>query len=131
MDTYNRLAEILVPILGLENPGEAAPDKTLVNDLGAESIDFVEIVYMVRKEFGVELKPNALVSGIGGMSAEEIFSDGRLTEGGASFVNEKLPSSQKRFSAGMSKLDLFSALTVGDLALIIDMKLSEKGRGNV
>lgn len=131
MNTQEKLAGLLVPVLGLDSAADARPELSLVDDLGAESIDFVEIVYMIKKEFGVELKPNALISGMGGMSADEIFEDGRLTAAGAAFINGKLPASPAKFREGMAKVELFTALSVGDLARIIDFKLQEKGNANV
>ena len=55
-DIEKRLMENLVPILGLDSIQDIRPDSALVRDLGAESIDFVEILYMIENEFGVKIK---------------------------------------------------------------------------
>ena len=39
----NKLIEKLVPILGMDSIDDIHPDSALVRDLGAESIDFIEI----------------------------------------------------------------------------------------
>lgn len=126
-----KLAALLVPVLGANSPDEIRPELSLVEDLGAESLDFVEITYLVKKEFKVELKVGAIVSGAASMNPEELFIDGALTEAGAATVNAKLPASGGRFKAGMTKADIFSALTVADLAALIRLKIQEKGGQNV
>jgi acyl carrier protein len=130
-DIENKLAAMLVPVLGANSSDEIRPELSLVDDLGAESLDFVEITYLVKKEFKVELKVGAIVSGAASANPEELFIDGALTEAGAETISQKLPSGAKRFTAGMTKADIFSALTVADLATIIRMKLEEKGKENV
>lgn len=123
-----KLAVLLVPVVGAESPDEIKPEMSLVDDLGAESLDFVEIVYLVRREFGVELKVSAIVSGAASVNPDELFIDGALTAAGAETINQKMPGRKVRFTAGMTKADIFSSLTVGDLALIIKLKLDEKGK---
>jgi acyl carrier protein len=121
-----KLAVLLVPVLGAISPDEIKPEMSLVDDLGAESLDFVEITYLVKKEFGVELKVSALVSGAASPNPEELFVDGALTAAGAKTLNGKLPGRKTEFTSGMTKADIFSSLTVADLAAIISMKLAEK-----
>lgn len=127
-DIEKKLAVMLVPVLGANSADEIKPELSLVDDLGAESLDFVEITYLVKKEFGVELKISAIISGAAGVNPEELFLDGALTEAGAGTINKKMPGRAKPFAAGMTKADIFSALTVGDLAVIIAMKQAEKGK---
>ena len=58
-----KLREELVPILGLDSVDEVQPDMALVADIGAESIDFVEIMYMIENTFGVKIKISELPRG--------------------------------------------------------------------
>lgn len=127
-DIENKLAAMLVPVLGANSAEEIKPELSLVEDLGAESLDFVEITYLVKKEFGVELKVSAIVSGAASSNPDELFIDGALTEAGAAVINGKLPGRKAPFKAGMTKADIFSSLTVGDLAAIIRMKQAERGK---
>lgn len=53
------LKEILVDALGVEEE-KVVPEASLVHDLGAESIDFLDIGFRVQQTFGVEL-PNKAV----------------------------------------------------------------------
>lgn len=46
-----KLNEILIEVLGLEDGIEIIPEFDLVHDLAAESIDFVDICFRLEKEF--------------------------------------------------------------------------------
>ena len=52
METEKKVKEILVDILGVEEE-EVKLESNLVDDLAAESIDFVDIAYALEKEFDV------------------------------------------------------------------------------
>ena len=50
MEIEYKLRELLMPVLGIANIEEIQPSQALVNDLGAESIDFVEILYLIDRK---------------------------------------------------------------------------------
>lgn len=53
-EIFEALREILIASLGVEKDA-VRPDTSLVNDLGAESIDFLDIGFKVKQTFGVDL----------------------------------------------------------------------------
>ena len=53
------LTEILVDALDLDE-GRVVPSASLVHDLGAESIDFLDIGFRIQQTFGVELPNKAI-----------------------------------------------------------------------
>lgn len=124
MNIENKLRELLLPVLGYTDVSFIQPDSSIVEDLGADSIDFVEIVYVIERNFGVTLKMNQIFSSSLKISAEELFQDGHLTKDGAELINRKLESGNK-YKEGMSKIKLFSVLTVKDLAKIIEYQKKE------
>lgn len=125
MDIETKLREILLPVLGLTSIEEIKPENALVADLGADSIDFVEIIYLIERNFGVVLKTNQIFSGGLKVSADDLFQDGTLTQEGADMINKRI-NPVKPFLAGINKAQLFSALTVKDLANIIKLKKNEE-----
>ncbi|MDR0401702.1 MAG: acyl carrier protein [Endomicrobium sp.] len=50
----DRVKKIIVEQLGV-NPAEVAPEASFVNDLGADSLDTVELVMAFEEEFGIEI----------------------------------------------------------------------------
>ena len=50
----NRVKEIVVEQLGV-NPEQITPEAKFVEDLGADSLDTVELVMALEEEFGVEI----------------------------------------------------------------------------
>ncbi len=53
------LKEILIDALDVDE-GQVNPDASLVHDLGAESIDFLDISFRAQQTFGVELPNKAI-----------------------------------------------------------------------
>jgi acyl carrier protein len=122
MEVENKLRELLLPVFSLDTIDEIKPEHSLVKDLNADSIDFVEILYLVEQNFKVVLKTDEIVLGDSSLKAEDLFNEGVLTKEGATKMNSGLTESKGRFKAGMKKRDLFEMLTVKDLANIISTK---------
>lgn len=57
MDISARVYRIIVEKLGVDE-SEITPEASFVNDLGADSLDVVEMVMDFEKEFGVEIPDN-------------------------------------------------------------------------
>ena len=54
MDTKTRITKIIKEQLGVEE-SEVKPDARFVDDLGADSLDTVEILMAIEEEFGIEI----------------------------------------------------------------------------
>ena len=52
--TEERVAEIIVEQLGI-TPDEVVPEASFIDDLGADSLDIVELVMAMEEEFDVEI----------------------------------------------------------------------------
>ena len=89
-EIYEKVADTLVDALGLDDD-EVTPEATLVGDLGAESIDFLDIVFRLEKGFDIkiprgELFPENLTAG-----DPSLVQDGVVTESGLAALREKIP----------------------------------------
>lgn len=58
-EIFQKTRAILVDVLGVERD-EITPEATLIGDLGAESIDFLDISFRIEKEFGVKFPQEEL-----------------------------------------------------------------------
>lgn len=117
-----RLIEELVPIFGLDSTDDIKPDSAMVRDLGAESIDFIEILYMIENVFGVKLKIAEIT--MNDYSADGFHADAKITAELAAKLNSNLDSSQ--YKEGQNVNDIFQLFTVHNLATVIYTKLNEQ-----
>ena len=54
MAVHDKITEIIVEQLGVK-PEEVTPEASFVDDLGADSLDTVELVMAFEEEFGIEI----------------------------------------------------------------------------
>ena len=106
-----KVQETLVDALGVDDD-EVTPTATLIGDLGAESIDFLDIVFRLEKNFDIkiprgELFPENLATADSGFVA-----DGKVTVEGIAQLRTKMPHADiNKFASNplVSKLsDLFT-----------------------
>lgn len=57
-DTADRVKKIVVEHLGVEED-KVNPEASFIDDLGADSLDIVELVMAFEEEFGVEIPDDA------------------------------------------------------------------------
>ena len=53
-DIESRVKAIIVDKLGVDE-SEVAPEASFTNDLGADSLDTVELIMQLEEEFGIEI----------------------------------------------------------------------------
>src|SRR3954463_16645768 len=87
---YERVVRVLVESLNV-GEDEVAPQATLQGDLGAESIDFLDIVFRLEREFGIkiprgELFPESIFQG-----DPDFVQNGRVTDKGLNELRTKMP----------------------------------------
>ena len=58
METFNKVRDIVVDQLGVE-ADEVNIDSTFIDDLGADSLDIVELIMAFEEEFGIEIPDEA------------------------------------------------------------------------
>jgi acyl carrier protein len=88
--TFGRVTRVLTESLSVDE-GEVTPSASLQNDLGAESIDFLDIVFRLEREFGIkvprgELFPESVFQG-----DPEFVQDGRVTDKGLAELRRRMP----------------------------------------
>ena len=119
MNTTDQLRELLMPVLGLTSIDEIKPESALVRDLGAESIDFVEILYLIETEMGVKIKIQEIAMTEYSSDGNNL-QDGKITNEIAERLNKDFNTD--RFTEGTTVKELFESFTVKDLTTIIDKK---------
>jgi acyl carrier protein len=85
-----KVQQVLVDALGVDD-NEVRPEATLMRDLGAESIDFLDMVFRLEKVFGIKIPREELFPAESLMNSAEYVANGRLTAKGLAQLREKLP----------------------------------------
>ena len=87
---YGKVTKVLVEALNVDED-EVTPQATLQGDLGAESIDFLDIVFRLEREFDIriprgELFPESVFQG-----NPDYVSEGRVTDLGMGELRSRMP----------------------------------------
>src|SRR5271170_3752441 len=85
-----RVTKVLVQALGVEED-DITPSASLQRDLGAESIDFLDIVFRLEREFMIKIPQGELISVLVFPGATEIVQDGRVTDEGLAALRSRMP----------------------------------------
>jgi len=89
-EVLDKVKETLIDALGLDDD-EVTQEATLIGDLGAESIDFLDIVFRLEKEFDIKIPRGELFPENLATSDSGFVEDGKVTEHGLSQLREKMP----------------------------------------
>lgn len=91
-DVDAAVKEAVIEALALDED-EVTPDSTLMDDLGAESIDLLDILFRIEKSSGVKIEASDLGDYIQGGIPDDEFSDENevITATGAAQLNKVMP----------------------------------------
>ena len=122
-EILGRVQNILVEALGADED-EVTPNATLVTDLGAESIDFLDIVFNLEKEFDIKIPRGELFPENLAAEGDGMADDGMVTEEGLSKLREKLPFADiEAFAADPQDANIPDLFTVNMLVNFVGGKL--------
>ena len=131
-EVFDRLAPLIVEVTG--EPEEAIQmDSILSADLGAESLDLLDLSFLIEEEFGIVLEADEFESRAKArIPGGEYERDGHLTEAALAELRRALPEvPPQRLQAPLRKSELPSVLTVAVFVHLIQRKLAEKGEAHV
>jgi acyl carrier protein len=124
-EVFDKVRETLVDALGVDDD-EVTAQATLIGDLGAESIDFLDIVFRLEKNFDIriprgELFPENLASAESGF-----VKDGVVTESGIAELKQRMPHADvARFAADPKVENIQDLFTVGMICKFLETKLAK------
>ncbi len=123
-EILQQVQEILVDALGVDDD-EATTEATLMGDLGAESIDFLDIVFRLEKVFGIKIPREELFPAENLMNDSEFVHNGKLTEKGLAELREKMPHTDiTAFESDPDINKLADLFTVNAIVNYVEGKLS-------
>jgi acyl carrier protein len=122
-EIFNKIRAALVDALGVDDD-EVTPQATMVGDLGAESIDFLDIVFRLEKTFGIEI-PRSELFPEDILTSAEYVQNGRVTPAGVEELKRRMPFADlSRFEANPAVQDFGNLLTVSDLCRYVESKVA-------
>ena len=123
-EIYAKVSATLVEALNVEED-EIKPTSTLQADLGAESIDFLDIVFRLEREFGIKIPRNELFPEAVFQGDPEFVQNGKVTSKGLAELKEKMPFADLSYFEKNPEVSNFSDLfTVDLIARYIEGKLA-------
>ena len=102
-------------------PDLVRADTRLFDDLGADSLDLLDLLFTLEKRFDVKLRDSELDKLLRGELGDQ--EQGALSQADLSRLTEWLPSLAGH-EGPVYPADLFSHITVASLATIVEKKLS-------
>ena len=129
-EIFEKVQETLVDALGLDED-EVTPTSRLKADLGAESIDFLDIVFRLEREFTIKIRQDELFSEPLMQAGTEIVHEGQVTDLGLDMLRARLPYADLRELERDRRLNsIDDVFTVDLLSNFISWKLSSRGESN-
>jgi acyl carrier protein len=122
-DVTRRVAKCVAQVLALE-PDAVAPEARLMDDLGAESLDLVELMYLLEEEFGIRLEQHDMsLTAQLGITEDEIHDHEVLKPRALELLRERFPAAHALLVPGVTRKQLAALLTVAEVARAVRKKL--------
>ena len=123
-EIFQKVQEVLVDALGVDDD-EVTADATLMGDLGAESIDFLDIVFRLEKAFEMKVPREELFPAEGLLNNAELVSNGKLTDKGLAELRQRVPHTDlTEFEKDPDINKLADLFTVNAIVNYVDSRLN-------
>ncbi len=129
-EIFEELKPLLVEVLGV--PAERIRlDSLLVAELGAESIDLLDLSFRIEERFNVRIEANEIEREAKQRLPDGMYEkDGCLTEAALAELRASLPElDARKLVKGLRKMDLPALLTVSFFVHLIARKLAAQPQG--
>jgi acyl carrier protein len=126
-ETYDAVQQAIVDALGVDED-EVTPDATLLGDLGAESIDLLDILFRLERKLGVKIQASDLAAYVQGGIPDDEFGDENelITPQGMEQLKKAMPQIDPAELQGKLKADqVMSLFTVQNLADMVAQRAQE------
>jgi acyl carrier protein len=122
-EVYDKVRGAVVDALGVDAE-EVTPEATLSGDLGAESIDYLDIVFRLEKEFGIKI-PRGDLFPDNLFTNEQYVQGGKFTAAGMAELKKRMPHADlTEFEKDPAVANFSSLFTVGMVCKYIESKVT-------
>ena len=121
-EVFEKVRDALVDALGVDDE-EVTPDATLVGDLGAESIDFLDIVFRLEKSFDIKI-PRGELFPEDILTNTDYVADGKINPEGLVELKKRMPFADlSKFEENPLVQEFATSLTVQDMCNYVESKV--------
>ena len=122
-EIFEKVKTALVDALGVDED-DVTPAATMVGDLGAESIDVLDIVFRLEKAFGIKI-PRGELFPEEVLSSADFVVNGKVNASGIEALKARMPFVDlSKFEANPMVQNFANTLTVEDMVRYVQMKLA-------
>jgi len=123
-EIFSKVRDVLVDALAVDED-EVTPEARLRADLGAESIDYLDIGFKLEQAFGFKIAQGELFPD-GAMQDSKYVRDGRVTPDGLAALKARLPHVNfSKFEADPQIAKVEEVFTVDTLVTFVHQKLNK------
>ena len=121
-EVFSKVRTALVDALGVDEE-EVTPRARLVGDLGAESIDFLDIVFRLEKAFDIKI-PRGELFPEDILTNAQYVQNGKVTPEGLAQLKQRMPFADlTAFTANPAVQDFGNLLTVEYMCRYVESKV--------
>lgn len=121
-EVFAKVQTALVDALGVDDD-EVTEEATLVGDLGAESIDFLDIVFRLEKAFDIEV-PRAELFPEDILTSADFVEDGKVNDDGLTELKKRMPFiNLEKFEENPEVQEFGNLLSVSDMCRYVESKI--------
>lgn len=123
--TYEKVRDLVADSLACDQ-GAVRLDARLVTDLGADSLDFIDMIFALEKAFGVKLRQGELDFLSRVVSNPEVARESTLPPDAVEALSPWLPAlRQLPDPTKVTPAQVFSLITVETLCIMVERALAE------
>ncbi|NHZ39242.1 acyl carrier protein [Massilia aquatica] len=107
--------------------GDVPPTVSLIGELGAESLDFLDIVFKLERTYGIQVTRGELERAArGDMSDDEFAPGGVMSDAGLARLRELMPEVADQIKPGLHPGQILSLFTVQTFVHLVVGKLAQR-----
>lgn len=119
-----RVRRCVMKVLALKHE-DVKPASRLMSELGAESLDLIELMYVLEDEFKIRLDQDALsLSAQLGLPEAELHEKEILTPRALELLRARFPEAGELLKPGVTRRQLAGLLTVAEVARSVERRLA-------
>lgn len=120
----SRVCAIVATSLGCD-PAQVSPASCLMQELGAESLDFLDIVFELERAFDIQITRGEMERAArGDMSEEEFAPGGTISPAGLARLRQLMPEVRDRIKEGLRPVQILGLFTVQTFINLVKAKRS-------